>query len=335
MGCFNLVSIFFICLFSLSNLLIPIQYTSAQAAYRYHFCLGENYTTGSTFQTNLNLLLPSLSSANNSIIIKNGYANATVGRNPDTVYGSFQCRGDLTLEDCQGCVKIGAEEIKENDRCPISKQAFIWYDECMLRYSNEYYFSIMQINPRVYLWNTNNISNPVQFRQTVNDFLNDLVGETVSNGGSTSIKFASGVTDTTINNSTKVYGIVQCTEDISLSSCNRCLLGALSELPNCCDGKQGGRVLRPSCNFRFEIERFFESTITPPPPSPDQLSSPTPLASPPPPSSTITDTPNSNGNNSSKLAIIIVVPSVIAVLSAIVFCFFCFRRNKTKTKKYD
>ncbi|MCL7042623.1 hypothetical protein MKW94_013723 [Papaver nudicaule] len=287
MGCFNLVSIFFICLFSLSNLLITIQYTAAQA-YRSHSCLGDNYTTGSTFQTNLNLLLPSLSSANNSIIIKNGYANATVGRNPDTVYGSFQCRGDLTLEDCQGCVKIGAEEIKENDRCPNSKQAFIWYDECMLRYSNENYFSIMQISPGRYLWNRNSISNPVQFRQTVNDFLNDLVGETVSNGGSAAIKFASGVTNTTINNFTKVYGIVQCTEDISLSNCNRCLLGAISELQDCCDGKQGGRVLRPSCNFRFEIEPFFESTIiSAPSPPPDPLSFPTPL-----PSSTITNTPN-------------------------------------------
>ncbi|KAI3936005.1 hypothetical protein MKX01_025635, partial [Papaver californicum] len=322
MGCVNHGFIFFfIYLFSLSNLLI-IQYTTVQAQnYRYHFCLGDNYTSGSTFQTNLNLLLPSLSSANNSIIIKNGYSNAT-------------CRGDMSLEDCHDCVKIGAEEIKENDRCPISKQAIIWYDECMLRYSNEYYFNIMQDRPGAYLWNPKNISNPDQFRQNVSSFLQKLTREVVSNDDSTSIKFASG--DININESAKVYGLVQCTDDISISSCNRCLLGAISELPNCCAGKQGGRVLRPSCDFRFESYPFINPTITPsPPPLLSPPPSPPPPPPPPPPQSTITDTPNSNGNNTSKLAISIVVPSSIAGLFAISFWFFCFWRKKSKTKKLN
>ncbi|KAI3909870.1 hypothetical protein MKW92_048525 [Papaver armeniacum] len=325
MGFFNPGFVLFIFLFSLINLLITIQYTTTQPSHRFHFCYGDNYTTGSTFQTNLNRLLPSLSSANNSI--KNGYYNATFGQNPDTVYGSFQCRGNISLEDCQGCVKMGAEEIKENDRCPISKEAIIWYDECMLRYSNEYYFNIMQESPAAYLWNPNNVSNPEQFRQNVSDFLKRLTREVQSNDDSTSIKFASG--DININDFAKVYGLVQCTEDISISSCNRCLLGAISELPNCCDGKRGGRVLRPSCNFRFESAPFFESTVTP---SPPPLASPPP---PPPPPSSITDTPNSNGNNTSKLLISIVVPSAVAGLFAIAFWFFCFWRKKTKTKKLN
>ncbi|KAI3837297.1 hypothetical protein MKX03_002447 [Papaver bracteatum] len=191
----------------------------------------------------------------------------------------------MSLEDCHGCVKIGAEEIKENDRCPISRKAIIWYDECMLRYSDEYYFNIMQESPSAYLWNPNNISNPEQFRQNVSDFLKRLTREVQSNDDSSSIKFANG--DININDFAKVYGLVQCTEDISISSCNRCLLGAISELPNCCDGKRGGRVLRPSCNFRFESSPFFNSTVTPSPPP--LVSTPPP---PPTPPSTNTDTPN-------------------------------------------
>ncbi|XP_026432548.1 putative receptor-like protein kinase At4g00960 isoform X2 [Papaver somniferum] len=232
----------------------------------------------------------------------------------------------MSLEDCQGCVKIGAEEIKENDRCPISRKAIIWYDECMLRYSDEYYFNTMQVSPAVYLWNPNNVSNPDQFRQNVSDFLKRLTREVQSNDDSTSIKFASG--DIRINDFANVYGLVQCNEDISISSCNRCLLGAISELPDCCDGKRGGRVLRPSCNFRFESAPFFDSTVTPSPP---------PLVSTPPapPPSSVADTPNSNGNNTSKLLIGIVVPSAIAGLFAIAFWFFCFWRKKTKTKKLN
>ncbi|RZC86567.1 hypothetical protein C5167_029918 [Papaver somniferum] len=303
MGCFNLIAI----LFSFSNLLITIQYTTA-LEYAYHFCLGDNYTTGSTLQANVNLLLSSLSSADPSII-NNGYYNTTVG-------------ADISLEDCLGCVRIGTEEIKGNDKCPNSTQAIIWYDECMVRYSDEYYFNIMQVEPSVHIWRTNNVSNPDQFIQTVGDFLKRLAGEAVSNNGSTtSIKFATG--DTNFDKSTKVYGLVQCTADISLSSCSRCLLGAISELSECCYRANGGRVVSPSCYFRYEINLFFQPTVFPSPPPP--LSSPDPVLSVPPlvspPSPTITDVSSS-------------VPSAIAVISALAFWFFCFRRKKTKKKEF-
>ncbi|KAI3879022.1 hypothetical protein MKX03_019379, partial [Papaver bracteatum] len=276
MGSFSLVSIIFmIYLFTLYNL----QYTTVVQAeeYRYHSCDGSNYTSNSTFQTNLNLLLPLLSSADTSTII-NGYYNNTVGRNLDTIYGSFQCRGDVSLEDCQGCVQKGAERINKVIGCPNSKKAIIWYDICMLRYSNQYYFNIMQDEPAMFLMNTNKISNPDLFKPTLNAFLNRLVKESQIIAGSP--KYLSGDTDfkETSTNTTKLYGYVQCTEDMSYGDCNQCLRGAISDLPNCCDGKQGGQVLKPSCILRFELYPLFQSIITPPPP---QLPTPAPRLSPP------------------------------------------------------
>lgn len=88
MGCFNLRFVFFIIMFCLSNSLITIQCTTAKPNYVYHVCLGDNNTPNSTFQSNLKILLPSLSSANPSII-KNRFYNTTVGRSLDIVYGSF------------------------------------------------------------------------------------------------------------------------------------------------------------------------------------------------------------------------------------------------------
>ncbi|KAI3978408.1 hypothetical protein MKX01_013206, partial [Papaver californicum] len=304
-------SIFFIYLFVVSNLLITIQYTTAQPQpdFVFRFCLGDNYTTNSTFQTNLNLLFPST--------IQNKYYNTTVGQFPDTVYGSLQCRGDVKLDECQSCVDFAIQDF--NNRCQNSKQAIIWYEKCMLRYSSENYFSTMQQNPGVYLVNPANISNPDQFNQILGDLMDELAGQA---GSTFSSNFATG--NKSIDNFQKAYGLVECTPDVSSGSCNRCLLGAISDIPICCDGKRGGRVLRPSCNIRYEVYPFFESMITPSAP---------PLASPP--SSTNATVPNENRNNSSKLTISIVVPSVIAVLFAIAFGFFCFRRKKQQRTKYD
>ncbi|KAI3863329.1 hypothetical protein MKX03_020144, partial [Papaver bracteatum] len=280
MGSFRPGFVFCIYLSFHSNLLIIIQYTTAQPNYIYHFCYGDNFTTGSTFEANLNRLFPS--------VIRNRYDNATVGLNPDIVYGSIQCRGDVTLDTCQSCLDFGTRDI--NDRCPNSKKAIIWFDTCMLRYSNEYYFNIVQVTPAVYIWKPNNISNPDQFNPIVRNLMNELEKQR-----SSSSNFASG--DKNITNRTTVYGLVQCSPDIPSSDCSRCLVGAISELPNCCDGKQGGRVLRPSCNVRYELYPFLQLQYinVPSPPSvslPAPLLPPPPLGSSPPPSPTNTISSN-------------------------------------------
>ncbi|KAI3843597.1 hypothetical protein MKX03_005877, partial [Papaver bracteatum] len=278
----HVFKIFIYLLFSLSNFLI-IQYPTAQAQqYRLHLCSLDNYTRNGTFQENLNLLLPSMSLAGNSSI-KNGYYNATFGGNLDTVYGSFQCRGDVPLDVCQGCVKGGTKEIKEDYRCPNAKRAIIWYDICMVTYSNNSYFGIRRDTPDIYLENVKNISNPDQFKPILSKFMNRLLREVVSSNGST--KFAAG--ETPFRDSIKIYGYVQCTEDISTSDCNQGLNLTVSELLNLTEASQGGQILKPSFNVRFEIYNLFPSVNNP---SPPPLSSPAPVPLISPPSSTNTTT---------------------------------------------
>jgi len=57
----------------------------------------------------------------------------------------------------------------------------------------------------------------------------------------------------------KLYAMVQCTQDLSLKNCTVCLDWIMTKLPECCNGKQGGRVLSPSCNFRYELYPFVEN----------------------------------------------------------------------------
>uniref|UniRef100_A0A0A0KTC9 Gnk2-homologous domain-containing protein n=1 Tax=Cucumis sativus TaxID=3659 RepID=A0A0A0KTC9_CUCSA len=62
--------------------------------------------------------------------------------------------------------------------------------------------------------------------------------------------------------------------DLSRQQCDECSVGALPIIRNCCDGKLGSRVLRPSCNFRYEIYSFIESPLSRPPLSPPPPLSP-------------------------------------------------------------
>ena len=49
-----------------------------------------------------------------------------------------------------------------------------WYDECMLRYSDQYFFGSMVTNPYFILVNTQNISDQARFDQLVSATMNDL-----------------------------------------------------------------------------------------------------------------------------------------------------------------
>ena len=68
-----------------------------------------------------------------------------------------------------------------------------------------------------------------------------------------------------------LYSLVQCTPDLSGTDCNNCLQDAIKILPSCCSGKQGGRIVFPSCNLRYELYQFYETVATVPPPSPGTL----------------------------------------------------------------
>jgi len=57
----------------------------------------------------------------------------------------------------------------------------------------------------------------------------------------------------------KVYAMVQCTKDLVFTTCSSCLEWIFRMYSDCCDGKQGGRVLGTSCNFRYELYPFLRN----------------------------------------------------------------------------
>ncbi|MCL7041472.1 hypothetical protein MKW94_003796, partial [Papaver nudicaule] len=289
----------------------------AQPTFLREFCSGGNYTTNSTYQSNLNLLLSSaLPVFKTEGGVSNEHRSANIGDEPDTVYGSYQCRSDLKSNECQDCFDSAAEDITKIIRCPNSKQGILWFEECILRYSNESLHPILQDKPVFYIINETTISSTNQddFNKTLARLVNKLVTEsTVAKN-----QFATG--EETFAASRKVYGLVQCTlPDISSSDCNKCLSRVAGNLSVCCHGKIGARVLNPTCNFRYELYPFYESkamTATPP-------------------QSSLPPTYETTRRSPAKIVTMVVVPLVVTILCIITIWFLRTRRATRKTKKID
>ncbi|KAF8046394.1 hypothetical protein N665_3740s0002 [Sinapis alba] len=282
--------------------------------YVYHVCPNTTtYTRNSTYFTNLRTLLTSLSSPFNSY--STGFRNATAGQAPDSVTGLFLCRGDVTPEICRNCVAFAVNETLT--RCPNQGEVTVYYDECMLRYSNGNILSTLNINGEVIMSNAPNItSNQTGFRDLVLSTLN----QSASVASTSPRKFDARKANFTAFQT--LYGLVQCSPDLTSQDCFRCLNKTINELLT---DKVGGRILLPSCNSRYELYPFYnEANIGVPQPQ---------LDSAPPPQLDSANPPRSGqGGNSSVIVIAVVVPvSVIFLLLVAVFIF----RAKRKTTAYE
>ncbi|XP_021828301.1 cysteine-rich receptor-like protein kinase 29 [Prunus avium] len=207
--------------------------------------------------------------------------------------------------------------------CPNQKEAIGWYSNCMLRYSNRSMYGVMETKPSFDIRNPQNVSSSGVdgFNQELRKLL-ESVRRKAAAGGSLR-KFAYG--NATAPTFQTIFAIAQCTPELSEQACSDSLVGAFGEIPQCCIEKVGGRVSRPSCNFRFEVYRFIEpKTIL-------QLPSPPPILFPPPPSTNITIVSGGLKSNTSRTVIIIVMPIVVSLV-LIISIGIWLRVRQTKKK---
>jgi hypothetical protein len=242
--------------FFLSAIFIFTAQAVAQTTFLAYFCLNDkgNYTAKSSYEANLNHLLSSLSSNTETDY---GFYNSSYGQNSDQAYAIGLCRGDVNPDVCRSCIDNATSLLKH--LCPNQKEAIGWYDGCMLRYSNRSIFGIEETVPNSDWSNINGVSASYvnQFNDDLRTLLESLRSQAVA-GGSLRKYFATG--NATAPEFKTLYGLVQCTPDLSEQDCNDCLRGAFESIPQCCDGKQGGQLVRPSCNVIFEVYPFYNST---------------------------------------------------------------------------
>ncbi|KAJ0082264.1 hypothetical protein Patl1_12129 [Pistacia atlantica] len=175
-----------------------------------------NFTINSTYyHSNLKLLFFFFPS-NATFNISNGlsqviFRNATAGQAPDEVFGLFLCRPDLNSTTCRDCVTHATRNATRI--CPTQKRALIWYDECHLRYSNQSFFSIVAQNPSICIPNTENVTEPDKFDDSVLSLMN-----AAANKAAYSPDMFVGAKAVFRVNET-LYGFVQCTPDLSSRDC--------------------------------------------------------------------------------------------------------------------
>lgn len=213
----------------------------------YEICsTSSSYANGSSFQNNLNKLLQSLPS--NGSISK--YYNTSSGNAQDRVYGLYMCLDYISNETCHNCIATAIEDIVK--LCPQAEEAVVWEEKCQLRYSNTNFMGRLNVSGNIGKDNVQDISEPEEFQSAVNGILHNLT-ETASFNVSANM-YATG--EVPFEDKT-IYALVQCTRDLSAKDCSECLQSAISDVPGCCYGSIGARVLSRSCYLRYEIYAFY------------------------------------------------------------------------------
>ncbi|KAM4101943.1 hypothetical protein ACB094_05G184300 [Castanea mollissima] len=281
----------------------------------YTVCENTTFSPNSIYQSNLKSLLSSFSSNANLEF----YATTKGPNTSAPVYGLSNCRGDVTSQVCRECVQAAVKEL--TNKCSRQKVAVTWYDECILRYSNWSFLTTVDERPRFGLLNTQNVTDQDKFNQLVNTsmiaLLTDLARE-ISNVSTGAKKF--GTRQVNISAFQTLYNLLQCTPDLSGADCYNCLLDAIKLVPWCCGGKQGGRIVFPSCNIRYELYPFYRMAATAPLPSPG--------LEPPPPDSV------SGPKGKGKISPVVIIAIVVTIAASVVLVIlaYCFLSRRARKK---
>ncbi|XP_066311903.1 cysteine-rich receptor-like protein kinase 10 [Miscanthus floridulus] len=213
------------------------------------------YTAASTYQANLGQLsasLPKKASSNTTL-----FATDTAGAVPDMVYALALCRGDINASDCQDCVTTGFQDAQQ--LCAFSKEATVFYDSCLLSFSNGNFLSTTTNggNMALLLMNSQNFTESADF---IRLFLFTLLNDTAESAVNSSRRFMTARMD--ISSMPTMYCAVQCTPDLTADECAACLQDFPELTLQYLDGRRGGRVLRVRCNMRYEIYPFYQGDPT-------------------------------------------------------------------------
>ncbi|KAJ9563284.1 LOW QUALITY PROTEIN: hypothetical protein OSB04_008444, partial [Centaurea solstitialis] len=273
-----------------------------------------NFTRNGTYERNLDANLATLPATNSGF----GFFNRSIGQGTDRVNSIALCRGDLEPAVCRSCLNDSI--VKLRDICPNQKEAIGYYDNCMLKYSNQTIlgntgirFFVFMLDPLNYLWDKDGYN--------ITMLLSPLMAETRSRCWWPLLKFATGKTNGPPDLPT-LYVLQQCTPELTEQQCSGCLADAIDEFSNWESGKAGGRSLLPMCNIRYAIYQFYKKTTL--------LVSPPPSSSSPP----IRSSPVKKNDATRTIRPVMVVILVVIVVLVIIFTLLCiYIRLRTKKQK--
>ncbi|XP_048566233.1 cysteine-rich receptor-like protein kinase 10 isoform X1 [Triticum urartu] len=311
-------------------LLVPL------AAAQWSSCSkSDDYKSNSTYEANLGLLsstLPKKAASSTTL-----FATGIMGNVPDVVYALTLCRGDSNASACESCVTTAFQDLRQ--LCPYKKNAAVYYDPCMLKFSNKNFLAATTVNDPLMIVNTKNFTTNADITQRL---LFTLINSTAQLAANSLRRFSTSRLD--VGSSPTLYCLMQCMPDLIPHDCESCFQDILNITLEYLGGKQGGRVLGTRCYMRYEMYPFFQGdptlriiNLAPHVPTINNTTTPAtvyPQSQPPdaapPPEGKVTGQEH-KGRKSRKRALWIIV--VVATLLSILMCFICFivwKRRKGK-----
>ncbi|TVU50182.1 hypothetical protein EJB05_01544, partial [Eragrostis curvula] len=272
-----------------------------------------NFTASNQYRSSLIDLMDELPP---KAIANGGFDTATVGEPPNKVFGLTMCYADSNSTSCQECLRAAGYAVQRE--CPFSREVKAAFDACVFRYSNESFFSVADV--------TDAINGDGSFSDTNTDGVNStrwkLLSQLAEEAAGSRLRLANGSQQYTDSQgrSQVMYGLAQCTRDLSASECTRCLT---KFVPNKSPPSAYSYVKGYSCYLAYSVGRELSINI------PTEMPAPPPSAPLLPPSSSLV--PPSPGAPSTALVVGVTVGAVTFLIFAgtilVRFLLLHFRRK--------
>nr|KAJ0209557.1 hypothetical protein LSAT_V11C400174200 [Lactuca sativa] len=223
-------------------IVIFLSYLIKSHIFIYYGCSQEKFQPNTPSETNLNSLL-SLFVSSSSQALYSSYAigNDTNASSESSVYGLYQCRGDLRTQDCAKCIKEAVSEV--GLACPYSYSGSLQLNECLVRFEHYDFFGELDTNLR-FKKCSKSVSHDVEFIKRRDDVLSEL-GE--ANQGFR------------VGSEGLVQGFSQCLGDVNPNDCSSCLGEAISKLKSLCRSSEAGDVFLAQCYVRYWASGYYNS----------------------------------------------------------------------------
>ncbi|XP_047062906.1 cysteine-rich receptor-like protein kinase 6 [Lolium rigidum] len=243
-------------LLTLAIVAVALLASPAAEAYPWVICGPSTYTAKSHYLANINRIGATLSK--NASQSPDLFATAKVGAAPDQVWALALCRGDANASYCFACLDQAFQDLP--NACPFSKEATVFYDSCVLHYSNIHSHptdgsTYSQSRPVRNIFNAT--VEPARFQRLVAALVNATVSYAVYN--STRL-YASGEAGFD-REFPKVYAWAQCTPDLTPARCRDCLVQNMDYLADLFTDSIGARVVGMRCSYRYDTVPFFDGPV--------------------------------------------------------------------------
>ncbi|XP_041015447.1 plasmodesmata-located protein 6 [Juglans microcarpa x Juglans regia] len=221
-------------LLTISTLTTPSD--SAIDTFVFGGCSQLKYTPGSPYENSANSILTSL--VNSAMFTTYNNFTTTGSTQQDTVYGLFQCRGDLQDSDCARCVARSVSQL--GTLCVNSCGGALQLEGCYVKYDNTTFLGVEDKTVIVKKCGAPTIgydSDALTRRDAVLAYLG------TGDGGAYKTFRSSTSGD--------LQGVAQCVGDLSAGECQDCLTDAIGRLKTECGTAAWGDMFLAKCYVRY------------------------------------------------------------------------------------